>query len=122
MIVALDHVQLAIPADAEDHARTFYSGLLGLSEVAKPEKLRAKGGCWFAAAAVNVHLGVQTPFQPATKAHPAFRVTDIEYLVAQLLAQNYPVMWDDAIPGTRRFYTCDPFGNRLEFLETSEQS
>jgi catechol 2,3-dioxygenase-like lactoylglutathione lyase family enzyme len=122
VIVALDHVQLAIPANSEDHARAFYSGLLGLSEADKPEKLRAKGGCWFAAAEVSVHLGVQTPFQPATKAHPAFQVTNIEHLAAQLLAQNYPVTWDDAIPGTKRFYTYDPFGNRLEFLETSEPS
>lgn len=122
MIVALDHVLLAMPAAAEARARAFYGGLLGLSEVDKPEKLRAKGGCWFAAAKVSVHLGIQTPFQPATKAHPAFEVTDTEQLAAQLLAQNYPVEWDDAIRGTRRFYTCDPFGNRLEFLETSEQS
>jgi hypothetical protein len=27
------------------------------------------------------------------------------------------VQWDDAVPGIRRFYARDPFGNRLEFVE-----
>jgi hypothetical protein len=26
------------------------------------------------------------------------------------------VTWDDALPGERRFYSEDPWGNRIEFL------
>jgi hypothetical protein len=30
-----------------------------------------------------------------------------------------PVTWDDGVPGVRRFYTADPFGNRLEVIATA---
>ncbi|TMV82713.1 glyoxalase, partial [Thioclava sp. BHET1] len=43
----LDHVQLAIPAGAETRCRAFWGDLLGLREIAKPERLRARGGVWF---------------------------------------------------------------------------
>lgn len=69
-ILALDHVQLAMPAGAENAARAFYSGLLGLPEVPKPPVLAARGGCWFETAAVKLHLGVEADFRPARKAHP----------------------------------------------------
>src|SRR6187551_1552795 len=73
-VVAIDHVQLAMPAGGEDRARAFYAGILGLAEVPKPPPLAPRGGCWFESDTVKVHLGVEPDFQPATKAHPAFVV------------------------------------------------
>lgn len=77
MIVGIDHVQLAMPPGAEKMARHFYGQLLGLTEVEKPEPLRGRGGCWFAAPGVTLHLGVQVDFVPARKAHPALLVRDL---------------------------------------------
>lgn len=34
-----------------------------------------------------------------------------------LEARGATVVWDDNLPGHRRFYSEDPVGNRLEFLE-----
>ena len=51
-------------------------------------------------------------FVAARKAHPAFAVADLDALAAEL----GDVAWDDGLPGVRRFYASDPFGNRLEFL------
>ena len=111
MITGIDHVQLAMPPGGEDAARGYYSGVLGLSELPKPEQLRAGGGVWFAP---GIHVAVEADFRPARKAHPGLSVVDIEGLAARLVAEGYEVAWDDRRPGVRRFHTSDPFGNRLE--------
>ncbi len=119
-LFGLDHVQLAMPPGGEAEARDFYGGLLGLAEIPKPAPLAARGGCWFAAPEIEVHLGVQPDFTPARKAHPAFRVADLDALAARLAQAQVPVTWDHALPGVRRFYAPDPFGNRLEFIQEGQ--
>ena len=84
MIEALDHVQLAMPIGGEDEARNFYAGLLGIREAPKPPHFARKGGCWFENGAIKVHLGVETDFHPARKAHPACRVADLFGLTERL--------------------------------------
>jgi len=113
---AIDHVQAAMPAGEEDKARAFYSDLLGLPEQPKPAELAKRGGCWFESDAVKVHLGVETPFAPARKAHIAFRVDDVSGLAGRARAAGYQVVDDEELPGHERVYIYDPFGNRLEFL------
>lgn len=110
------HVQLAVPAGAEDACRRFWGGTLGMTEVAKPAGLAARGGCWFRAGDVEVHLGVESEHVPARKAHPAFLVSDLRVLAGRLEAAGVEVTWDPQMPGHERFHTHDPFGNRLEFL------
>lgn len=111
MIIALDHVQIAAPAGCEADARRFYGETLGMREIPKPEKLRARGGVWFALPdGRELHVGVEDPFTPARKAHPCFVAEDADALAGRL----DEVTWDDNIPGTRRFYVSDPFGNRVE--------
>jgi catechol 2,3-dioxygenase-like lactoylglutathione lyase family enzyme len=114
--VILDHVQLAGPPGCEEDARGFYGDLLGLEEIEKPEPLRASGGVWFRVGAHELHIGIEDPFTPARKAHPGFRVDPSRLdAIATLLADaGTPVDWDDRHPGVRRFYTADPFGNRIE--------
>jgi hypothetical protein len=119
-IEALDHVQLAAPPGSEDALRTYYAGVLGMTELPKPPALAARGGVWFAAGGCVLHLGVEAAFRPARKAHPGIRVRGIDALAERLTATGAPVTWDDALPGHRRFYSEDPVGNRLEFLEPGE--
>ncbi len=119
MITGLHHVQLAIPEGAEDEARDFYSGLLGLPEVDKPAHLLSRGGCWFRSSSVEVHLGVEPDFRPAKKAHPAFIVESLDEIAKRLGEGGYPVDDEEPINGLNRFHSADPFGNRLEFLERS---
>ncbi len=116
-IAGLDHVQLAMPPGGEEAARGFYTGLLGLSEVAKPAPLAARGGCWFEGTDTILHLGIENDFAPAKKAHPALLVTDLEGCRARLAAADVAITPDDALPGVRRFYAADPFGNRVELIQ-----
>lgn len=117
MILELHHIQLAMPEGREQDARAFYSGVLGLREVDKPEELHARGGVWFEGASIKLHLGVETPFSPARKAHPAFRVADLNRAMALLQANGLAFRPDVDLPGIRRIYVDDPFGNRIELVE-----
>ena len=120
-MIELDHVQIAAPAGCELEARRFFGELLGLTELQKPEPLRSRGGAWFALGNCQVHVGVEEPFAPSRKAHPAFRVTpdELDALAERLAAAGAQVDWDDSLPEVRRFFTADPWGNRLELLASS---
>lgn len=116
-LLRIDHVQLAMPAGEEETATGFYQGLLGLPRQVKPPALAARGGCWFGGDDdVRLHLGVEEPFRPARKAHPALIVEDLDGLCRRLEASGLGVRWDDELPGVRRCYVDDPFGNRLELI------
>jgi catechol 2,3-dioxygenase-like lactoylglutathione lyase family enzyme len=116
-LIAIDHVQLAMPEGEEAAARHFYGTLLGLTEIDKPAALAARGGCWFENGTVRVHLGVEASFSPARKAHPAFLVDDLEAFAGRLVAAGFATEPDGALPGYRRCYVSDPFGNRLELMQ-----
>ena|ERR1700761_3019737 len=119
MITGFDHVQLAMPRGREAAARAFYAELLGMTELAKPPVLAARGGCWFSAGSAVLHLGIEEPFAPARKAHPALLTDELDALSATLASAGYEcVPANGEIPGVRRFHTHDPFGNRVEFQQT----
>lgn len=115
----LDHVQIAAPAGGEAAARAFYGELLGLAELPKPESLASGGGCWFAAGPRQIHIGIEKDFRPAKKAHVALRAADaaaLEAVHARVAARGGVATWDTRQPGVRRFFTEDPWGNRVELL------
>jgi catechol 2,3-dioxygenase-like lactoylglutathione lyase family enzyme len=114
--IAIDHVQLAMPAAEEAAARHFYVDLLGMAELAKPPELAKRGGCWFSSGNVQLHLGVEPDFRPAKKAHPALRCGSYDELTARLQSSGVEVHDDANIPGVRRCHVFDPFGNRIELI------
>lgn len=115
-VIGVDHVQLAIPAGGEDKARAFFTGLLGMREVPKPANLSPKG-CWFESGGVNLHLGVDPEFRPARKAHPALLVDDLAGLRQRLEEAGVETRDDKPVAGYERFFTQDPFGNRIELMQ-----
>jgi catechol 2,3-dioxygenase-like lactoylglutathione lyase family enzyme len=120
VIAGLDHVQVGAPAGCEERARAFYGELLELAELPKPSVLAARGGVWFALDdGRQLHIGVDPGFVAARKAHPALALRSpaaLEQLAAHLERHGHEVGWDGDLPGVRRFYVEDPFGNRLELL------
>jgi catechol 2,3-dioxygenase-like lactoylglutathione lyase family enzyme len=115
---AIDHVQLAMPAGAEETARQFYVDVLHMIELPKPPALAKRGGCWFQSGTVQLHLGVENNFQPARKAHPAFRCNNYTTFIAHLRDAGVEVNEPGDIPGVRRCHIHDPFGNRIELIES----
>jgi catechol 2,3-dioxygenase-like lactoylglutathione lyase family enzyme len=117
-ILGIDHVQLAAPPGCEDEARRFFAGVLGLAEIEKPPPLAARGGAWFRAGEQQIHVGVEEGFVPASKAHPALLVeaARLEDVAGRLAQAGAPVTWDDELAPLRRFYTADPWGNRIELI------
>jgi len=115
--LGIDHVQMAMPAGAEDAARAFYVDVLGLTERPKPPELAARGGAWFESGAMRVHLGVDPDFSPAKKAHPALVVDDLDALLARLRERGRQVDPPETLEGRRRTHIHDDFGNRIELVE-----
>lgn len=118
-VIGIHHVQVACPAGSEDALREFYVGVLGMTEVVKPEPLRARGGCWFRAGAAEIHCGVEADFRPALKAHPCLLVEDVDAVAAAVTRAGGETRWDDLISDVRRFHTDDPVGNRIEIQQAS---
>ena len=114
-VIGLDHVQLAMPRGEEDQARAFYAGVLGLTEVPKPEADR--GGCWFEGGGAHVHLGAEPGFAPARKAHPALLVDDLVAFVRRLEKAGVPFEPGRPLAGYKRGDIADPFGNRIELMQ-----
>jgi catechol 2,3-dioxygenase-like lactoylglutathione lyase family enzyme len=117
-ILSIDHVQLAMPAGEEERARAFFVDILGFTEIPKPAELAKRGGAWFQSENVQLHIGVETDFHPARKAHPAFLVDDLEALITKAQSTGYET--DTSQPplgGYKRAHVFDPFGNRIELME-----
>jgi catechol 2,3-dioxygenase-like lactoylglutathione lyase family enzyme len=114
---AIDHVQLAAPKESEETARKFFVDVLGFVEIEKPEALKQKGGVWFQFGNIQVHIGIEEPFSPAQKAHPAFEVENLEKFKRHLTYHQIGFTEDERLPGANRIYMNDPFGNRIEILE-----
>jgi catechol 2,3-dioxygenase-like lactoylglutathione lyase family enzyme len=117
VITGLDHVQLAMPPGGEDRARAFYCDVLGMTEREKPAHLAARGGCWFAAGSVELHLGMESGFRPAAKAHPALLVDDLAELRRRLAAHDVDFTIGAPLDGYARGDIHDPFGNRIELMQ-----
>lgn len=115
-VFGIAHVQVAITRGGEDEARAFYGTLLGLRELEKPESLRDRGGVWFQCGMQEIHCGVEESIAP-TRRHPALLVEGLDELKAKLDGAGVRTEVDRQLPGYRRFYALDSFGNRLEFLE-----
>jgi len=116
-ILSLDHVQVAIPVGGENRAREFYTGILGFTEIEKPAPMASRNSIWFAAGAVNLHLGIEPEFHPAKRAHPAFIVDDLDEILAACERTGLTTKPDTSFSGFRRVHVLDPFGNRLELMQ-----
>lgn len=117
-ILSIDHVQIAMPAAEEEQARAFYAGVLGFTEIPKRAELAKRGGVWFQSQNVQLHLGVESDFRAARKAHPAFIVSALDELLVKVQAAGYQI--DTSQPpleGYKRAHIFDPFGNRIELME-----
>lgn len=120
LLSAIDHVQTAIPSGGESVARDYYGKVLGLAEIPKPADMAARGGCWFGIGILQLHLGVEADFRPAKKAHVALVADDLAAVRDAVGAAGFVVHDDAPVDGRNRFFSHDPFGNRIEFIESAK--
>lgn len=119
LIVRVQHAQITIPTGAEAEARKFYCDFLGLKEIPKPESLAGRGGFWLEVGAFQIHVGTENGFDGTkTKAHIAYEVENLNAWRERLESSGVKIIEGIPIPGYSRFEFRDPFGNRVEFLET----
>jgi len=120
MLMRLHHVQITIPRGREEEARAFYCGVLGLKEIAKPGSLQGRGGFWVKLGDIEIHIGSEEDvYRRATKAHVAYEVSGIGEWRRTLNTRGVEIIECVAIPGYERFEFRDPFGNRVEMLEST---
>lgn len=120
MIIGIHHAQITVPKGSEDDAREFYSGVLGMKEIAKPSELDGRGGFWLEVGDRQIHVGTEDGVErTVTKAHIAYLVENIDRWRRILETNNIEIVDGIQIPNYRRFEFRDPFGNRIEFMEKS---
>lgn len=121
MILRVQHAQITIPKGAETEAKEFYCEFLGLNEVAKPESLQGRGGFWLEIGEFQVHVGMEDDFDRSkTKAHLAYEVENLALWREKLETRGVKILEGIPIPHYNRFEFRDPFGNRVEFLEQTD--
>jgi glyoxylase I family protein len=108
-----------------ERSRRFYSGLLGLREVRRPDL--GFPGVWYAVGGCQLHLMVPPEDRPAGEPegpftgrvrHLALGVEGWEALAARLKQEGVPVRESMPTPGgPRRIFVKDPDGNVLELVE-----
>lgn len=118
MILGLHHVQITIPKGTEKEGKAFYSDVLGLEEIEKPDSLKERGGFWLKIGDLEVHVGTENGFdRTTTKAHIAYKVQDLTHWERVLAEHDIQTTKGVPIPGFDRFEFRDPFGNRVEMIQ-----
>jgi len=112
----LDHIQICIPIGKENDSRKFYTDIIGLTEIPKPQALIPNGGLWYQIADIQFHIGVESEINKS-KQHPAFEVTNLDEARQHLEKKGVTIKEEIQIPGQTRFSFIDPFGNKIELLQ-----
>ena len=118
-VVALSHVNVTVPADAEAAAKTFYQTVLGLKEIPKPVGTSQNVGAWYELGSVQLHLSVEEKVSnAASDRHVCCVVADIAVAERHIRNEGTDIIPDPRpIAGVNRFYVRDPGGNLMEITE-----
>lgn len=120
-IQRVHHAQITIPSTTTDLARQFYCGVLGFTEIPKPDSLRHKGGFWVQLSNLDLHISLEDGIdRTATKVHLAYQVDDLAEMRQLITAEGLTIKESIPFAGFDRFECRDPFGNRIEFIQPYE--
>jgi catechol 2,3-dioxygenase-like lactoylglutathione lyase family enzyme len=114
----LQHVSSPYPRGRQDAVRTFYGGVLGLTEKAVPASLADQELVWFEAGAGELELHfLPDPVQPdpAAQRHFCLEVEDVGSWRRRIEDAGVETSDQTPIPNRPRFFCRDPFGNLIEF-------
>jgi len=117
--IRADHINICVPPERLEEARLFYLEIIGLAPIARPDVFGAPG-YWFDIGGIQLHIGIEPP-KPQSLRHTAFEVKNLEEAAKLLEKNNVQILQEPVIPGRRRFSFYDPFGNRMELLQYTDQ-
>jgi catechol 2,3-dioxygenase-like lactoylglutathione lyase family enzyme len=112
----VDHFHVCVPPERLEEAKEFYTKILGLELIDRPDHLFSSAGYWLNIGDVQLHIGVEAEL-PRSIRHTAVEVADVDAARKHLQANGVEIVEEPAIPGRRRFAFIDPFGNRMELLQ-----
>lgn len=112
----LQHASVPMVTGGNDKMRHFYGETLGLTEITPPDVLGSVRFVWYTIGdsgdEIHIYTDDRGPNSPGQ--HICIQVDDPAALRATLEANGYPTSDTDNIPNRPRFFTTDPFGNRIE--------
>ena len=111
-----NHINICVPPERLEEARQFYTEVIGLKQILRPDHVFPTPGYWFDIGDIQFHIGIE-PVKPRSNRHIAFEVADIAAAKDHLKKHNVEVAVEDVVPGWDRFSFIDPFGNRMELLK-----
>ncbi|HWZ03140.1 MAG TPA: VOC family protein [Mucilaginibacter sp.] len=114
--IRADHIHICVPAERLEEARQFYTGIIGLKLIERPDKIFGNAGYWFDIGNIQLHIGVEPALARSIR-HTAFEVADVEAARYLLERNDIEIIEEPKIPGRSRFAFIDPFGNRMELLQ-----
>jgi len=114
--IRADHFHICVPPERLEEAKEFYTEVMGLKLIDRPNHLFSGAGYWFNIGDIQLHIGVE-PALPQSIRHTALEVKDIAGARKHLTKNNVQITEEARIPGRTRFAFTDPFGNRMELLQ-----
>jgi catechol 2,3-dioxygenase-like lactoylglutathione lyase family enzyme len=130
LVKRVDHLNVQVPPEKEEEGIRFYSEVLGLKRLKKPDSLGPAGAhfCICEDPWYELHLGVargvtQADVNKNLRNHLGFQVDDLEAARKAFEAAGVEIDEAEAAYSEERdfhqdrFFIFDPGGNRLEILE-----
>jgi|SRR5882672_4400687 len=118
-VIAVNHVNVTVPAALETAAKHFYGVVLGLRQIPKPTGTRQNMGAWFELGSMQLHLSTEEGVaNEASDRHVCYQVTDIAAADLHFRNSGIEVIADGRpIRGQSRFFVRDPGGNLIEITQ-----
>jgi catechol 2,3-dioxygenase-like lactoylglutathione lyase family enzyme len=117
--IRADHINICVPPERLEEARAFYVDVIGLQQIERPDHVFLNAGYWFNIGNIKLHIGVEPALKRTTR-HTAFEVADISAARELMVKNHIEVTEEPVIAGRARFAFIDPFGNRMELLQMTD--
>jgi catechol 2,3-dioxygenase-like lactoylglutathione lyase family enzyme len=119
--VALHHINVTVPGNAEEAAKHFYRQIFGFEEIYKPDASRSRGA-WYRLGAVQLHLSIEDA-QPLSRRHVCYQVRDVAAAERHFRDAGIEILDDERpLAGVQRFFMRDPGGNRIEITQGDSEN
>ncbi|MHC5596041.1 MAG: VOC family protein [Nostoc sp.] len=116
---AVHHIQVTYPLEVENAMLFFYSKVLGLTEIPRPEVIKNDSGAWYKLGDIELHISTEkNANNQASRRHYCFQVDNLNAFEEHLKGHGVEIIPDQRpLPGYVRFFLRDPGGNRIEIAE-----